>query len=76
MIIDPTVLHEIKEFVEKSAYQTIIKTLKENYINKMIASDPISGYDEREHWHRMIYAVIDFDKELRKTLDNMKFRGY
>jgi hypothetical protein len=75
MITDSILLQEVKNFVDRNAYPEIIKQLKEYYVNKMIATDPLKGYEERDHWHRMIHCINDFDKELRKSLDSLKFRG-
>jgi hypothetical protein len=75
MINDQILLQEIKEFVERNAYPEVIRQLKEHYANKMIATDPVKGYEERDHFHRMIHSVMDFDRELRKCVDSLKFRG-
>ena len=75
MINDLILLQEIKEFVDRNAYPEIIQQIKEYYTSKMIATDPMKGYEERDHWHRMIHCIIDFDKELRKNVDSLKFRG-
>jgi hypothetical protein len=75
MITDSFLLQEVKEFVDRKAYPEIIKQIKEHYINKMVATDPMADFEARDHWHKMIHCINDFDKELRKSLDSLKFRG-
>ena len=75
MINDQILLQEIKEFVERNAYPEVIRQLKEHYTNKMIGTDIVTGFEERDRYHQMIHCVIDFDRELRKCVDSLKFRG-
>jgi len=75
MTADPVVLHDIKEFVKSSFYPLIIEHLREKFVNKMVATDPVNGYDQRDHWHRMIACVAEMDKELRVIADSARFRS-
>jgi hypothetical protein len=75
MTSDPTILHEIRDLVKSSYYPLIIETLREKFVNKMVATDPVTGYDQRDHWHRMIGCLAEFDKELRVIAESAKFRS-
>lgn len=75
MTNDPTILHEIKELVKSQYYPLVIETLRDKFTNRMVATDPITGYEQRDHWHRMIHCLAEFDKELRIIADSVKFRG-
>ena len=75
MINDPILLHEIRELVKSSYYPLIIEQLREKFINKMVATDPVTGIDVRDHWHKMIGCLAEFDKELRMVADAAKFRS-
>lgn len=75
MITDPVILHSIREFVKSSFYPLIFEHLREKFIHKMLATDQISGYEERDHWFRMITCVNELDKELRVIADSAKFRS-
>lgn len=75
MTNDPMMLHEIRELVKSTYYPLMIETLREKFINKMVATDPVTGYELRDHWHRMLKVLEEFDKELRVIADAAKFRS-
>lgn len=74
MVDNQTLAHEIKTLVKSEYYPLIMEAVREKFINRMVATDPVTGKDIRDYWHSMIAVLAEFDKELRIIADSTKYR--